>query len=144
LFERPDLLGDIAPVVWRDLLPCFIEQIPKVMQAGDRRATAVIDDGGIFAQTAEQDGPLNIDNRNAPAMKFGCELLVSGRESTLNAPPFQERTSDFADIRSLTGNRRGKSAALIRPETIGDLDDSIYMPRRRNLWVTASVSEPSL
>ena len=98
LFKGPDLLSDVRPVVRRDVLPGLIEQTPKVMQAGDRSSVAVVNDGGILAQAAEQNGSLDIDYGNAHLVKFGCKLLVGVREGTLDTTPLQECAANSADI----------------------------------------------
>ena len=64
LLECAHLVGDIVPVLSRYLLLDFFEEVGEVVQAADRRAASVLADRGVLAQGAQQNGTLDVKERD--------------------------------------------------------------------------------
>jgi hypothetical protein len=131
LLESTHLVGDIVPVLRRYLLLDFFEEVGEVVQATDRRAASpvlVLADHGVLAQGAQQNGMLNVEERDTAMMERQSQFLIGGRKTTLYAAALEKPTFHFLHIASrfVTGSRI--VLALIRPEAISDLDDSICSP----------------
>jgi hypothetical protein len=71
---------DIGPVVSRYFLLDFLEQVGEVVQAADRRAASVLADGSVLAQGAQQNGVLDVDQRNAPTIERQSQFFIGSRK----------------------------------------------------------------
>jgi hypothetical protein len=121
-FESSDLLCDIGPVIGRDLLANLVEQGAEVVQAGDRRATAIIEQGGVLSQGAKQDCMFDIGDGNTVAIELAGEFLIGGCEGTADTTPLEEQALDLVDVAGQV--TAGGAHTFIWPEPIGDLDSS--------------------
>lgn len=125
LLECIHLVGDIVPVLTRYLLLDFFEEVGEVVQAADRRAASVLADRGVLAQGAQQNGTLDVEERDTAMMERQSQFLIGGRKTTLYAAALEKPTFHFFHIASRFVTGSGIVVALVRPEAISDLDDAV-------------------
>jgi hypothetical protein len=54
----------------------FFEEVGEVVQAADRRAASVLADRGVLAQGAQQNGTLDVEERDTAMMERESQFLI--------------------------------------------------------------------
>jgi len=93
------------------------------VQAADRRALTILSDDGVLSQGTEQNGMLDIYQRNTALIEGSSQFLIGSRKATLDAAPLEEEALHLLHIASQVMAGRGIALALIRPEAIFDVED---------------------
>jgi hypothetical protein len=103
----------------------FFEEVGEVVQAADRRAASVLVDRSVLAQSAQQNGTLDVKERDTAMMERQGQFLIGSRKATVYAAALEKPTFHFFHIASRFVAGSAIVLALIRPEAISDLDDAV-------------------
>ena len=125
LLEGVYLVGDIGPVWTRYFLLHFLEQVREVVQAADRCAPPVLLDRGVLAQGTQQNGALDVGQRDPAIIERQSQFLIGSGEATLDTAALEKQTFHFLHIASRLVAGGGIARASVRPEVISNLEDAV-------------------